>query len=494
MVFFKKFGHLFVLIIFFLLHFPFLKCDPDTFVDPTIYMRDAWTDEGLYSSQIRNYVDYGTFSMTENSTFVRGPLFNIIQYPFFKIFGTKLIVGRLVVLLFTCLVLFLFLSHPKLRTFGLFMVVFSLLEFHVFQFTHYSMAEMMCTTFILLGLYFLFLSRVTNSPKKEKFLLFFSVLSIFCCYSTKIQFLYAGAIVPASLFCISVKTSFSRKKILMKDYNAFFWAIAFSAFFALLYFLAWFLPNKEFYLYVMSSETSGRFPSGFIDFWNVAKFNYKHIIWLEPFKVIVVNFYVMLVAALVFFIFKKRKARHPEISIFALVWFLVELHKIPMTYLPNQYLTSALFAAGIFIASVYSEMTAYFRKLKIVFIIAAILVGLYNLNKYGGAYNRRSFQLKAINSYLANYDLKGKLALGAWAASSTWECKAYTIPVWDKYFNWKDPINTFKPAIVLTEFDERDADYCYKNQGIDLNKVSDSSRTFGVSYYKVVVYWIKQNQ
>ncbi|MCK9613452.1 MAG: hypothetical protein M0R16_11275 [Bacteroidales bacterium] len=491
---FKKYLPAIIVILYFFLHFPFLKCDPDTLVDPTIYMRDAWTDEGLYSSQIRNYVDHGTFSMTENSTFVRGPLFNVIQYPFFSIFGTKLIVGRLIVLLFSCLVLFLFLIHSKLRCFGFFMMVFALLEFHVFQFTHYSMAEMMGTSFILLGLYFLFRSREAGSAKKERWLIFFSVFAMFCCYSTKIQFLYAGVIVPASMFFISLNSTLNRKKILLKDYSAFLWTMAFSAFFALLYFLAWFLPNKEFYMYVMSSETSGRFPVRLIEFWNVAKFNYKHILWLGSFKVFVANFYLMLVVALAFFVFKKNKARHFEISVFAFVWLVIELHKIPMTYLPNQYLTSTLVAAGVFVASIYAELMAYFKKLKYVFLFAALIIGLYNLKKDGGAYKRRSFQLEAINSYLAGFDLKGKMALGAWAASSTWDCKAYTIPVWDKYFNWKDPINTYKPTLILTEHDEKDADYCYKNQGIDLHQVSDSSRTFSVSYYKVVVYWINQNK
>jgi len=242
----KKILPAFIIILYFFLHFPFLTSDPDTMVDP--FMRHAWTDEGLYSSQIRNYVDHGSFDIQENSTFVRGPLFNIIQYPFFSIFGTNLIVGRLIVLLFTVFILFLFLHHPKLRNFGFYMLLFALLEYHIFQFTHYSMAELMCIDFILLGLYFLFLSRQYEHVKKKNLMIFLSTFFMFCSYCTKVQFLYVGAIVPATLFFLSLNTSLYKKNVEIKNFYPFFWSMAFSAFFAGLYYFAWFLPNKDFYI------------------------------------------------------------------------------------------------------------------------------------------------------------------------------------------------------------------------------------------------------
>jgi len=242
----------------------------------------------------------------------------------------------------------------------------------------------------------------------------------------------------------------------------------------------------------MSSETSGRFPNQLNDFWDLAKFNYEHIIWLNQFKVFVLHFFITLPIFILFYIIKKRKAIHTEIAIFAIVWFVIELHKIPMKYLPNQYLTSTLFAVGIFIASIYSELTSYFSKFKYIILTIAIIIGLYNLKKDGGSFKRRTHQLEIVNHYLASFNLRNKTVIGAWAPSSCFECKAYTLPVWDKYFNWKDPIKIYKPTIIITEFDEKDADYTYKSQGIDLKQLSDSNRTFDVWNYKLVVYWIKQ--
>ena len=80
------------------MHLPFLQSDPDAFVD--VNTRGAWTDEGLYSSQIINYINTGEFNIEENNQMVISPLFTALLYPFYLIFGTNVLVGRLVVLFF----------------------------------------------------------------------------------------------------------------------------------------------------------------------------------------------------------------------------------------------------------------------------------------------------------------------------------------------------------------------------------------------------------
>ena len=102
-----------ILFLLLLCHIPFLGADPDTLVD--IDTRGAWSDEGLYSSQIRNLVNHHTFNIKENTTFIRGPLLNIIQLPFFYFFGSKLIVCRLITLIsiLICLISFSFYKENK---------------------------------------------------------------------------------------------------------------------------------------------------------------------------------------------------------------------------------------------------------------------------------------------------------------------------------------------------------------------------------------------
>ncbi|MCF8297481.1 MAG: hypothetical protein K9J13_08075, partial [Saprospiraceae bacterium] len=180
----KKIYLFITLAILLLMQLPFLTADPDKLVD--VSTRGAWTDEGLYASQISNLVNGYEFDIEENNTFVRGPVFNVIQLPFFYIFGTKLIVSRLIVLLFTIFTLLLFVKS-KNHVFAFFLTITTLTQFHIFQFTHYGLAEMMGVNFIMLSLYF-YLKFYDSGRLKIKWL-FIASLMIFLCYSTKIQYL-----------------------------------------------------------------------------------------------------------------------------------------------------------------------------------------------------------------------------------------------------------------------------------------------------------------
>ena len=177
--------------------------------------------------------------------------------------------------------------------------------------------------------------------------------------------------------------------------------------------------------------------------------------------------------------------------IFSSVWLLFELTRMPLHYLPYRYLLGFIFASGAILSTVYSEWTYHYGKLQYLFFTLAIIIAFFNLKNNYDAYNRRTFQLGAINNYLADYNLKDKPVLGSWASTVCWKNKAIVLPVWYKYYNWIDPIKKFNPALVVTELDESDSNEAYKNEGIDLNKISDSCRVFDVWNYKLVLYWIK---
>jgi len=121
----------FVLIFLLLCHFPFLTADPDSIVDWAT--RGPWTDEGCYAAQLRNYLHQGIFNVEENVTFVKGPLFNVIQLPFFWLFGPKLVVARLIVLLFAFFVFFLFSRLIGLELFTFLLLVTTLTQFQLFH-------------------------------------------------------------------------------------------------------------------------------------------------------------------------------------------------------------------------------------------------------------------------------------------------------------------------------------------------------------------------
>lgn len=488
MILIKKYFPFIILLVFLAFHLPFLTADPDPVADP--YTRGAFTDEGLYSSQVRNLIDHGYFGMKENSTFVRGPVFNLIQLPFFFVLGTHLWVSRLVTILLTMITVFIFLRHEKLKLFGIFLVMLSYCEYRIFQFSHYGLSEMICINFIMLGMYFLY--NCFEKEKRKILNLLIASFFIFLCYTSKIQFLYAVVIIPATMLILSLKESIIAKKFSFTHYKLFLWSLIFTIFLGLMYFLCWYLPNKEFYDYILSYETNDRFPVTMKELRSIADFNYKNIFWIPSLKVELIHIYIVIAAVLVFSFIRKKRNSFFIISAFALIWIVSELHKVPMRYLPYRYLLSMFFAGGVFVSSAYAGFAEYFPKIKKWFVIAAFGFAMYFTALNFDSYQRRTWGLASINNYLEKYDVGGTKVIGAWAPSCCWENKAVTFPVWDNYFNWKNPVSIYKPSVIIAESDEEDSNQAYKNQNIDLYQLSDSVRQFDVWKYKLNIFWLKK--
>jgi hypothetical protein len=46
--------------------------------------------------------------------------------------------------------------------------------------------------------------------------------------------------------------------------------------------------------------------------------------------------------------------------------------------------------------------------------------------------------------------------------------------------------------MVISEIDERESDYAYKSQGIDLASISDSVKKYQLAAWQIHLYWIKK--
>jgi len=100
------------IVLLFILHLPFLHADPDYNLS---IGRDAFTDEGLNTSQLRNYINHGYLSFDECDNLVKTPLFNLVLFLPLKIFATHLMVARLTILLLLILSLLLCATNIYLR-------------------------------------------------------------------------------------------------------------------------------------------------------------------------------------------------------------------------------------------------------------------------------------------------------------------------------------------------------------------------------------------
>lgn len=486
----KKYFSLLIILVYFFLQLPFLTADPDKQADP--YSRGAWIDEGLYVLQARNLVNHGDFNVTETDGFVKAPLLNLVNIPFFYVFGAKLIVSRLITLMVVLLTLFIFLQSSKLFEFGIFLTLFSFFEFHIFQFSHFALAEMTGICMVLISLYFFSSAGTKETFKAKRKFIFLSSLFLFIAYFTKISFLYTAGILPVAMLFMTFRETVVKSEFVHKDYFLFYWTLIFTISLFGIYFLFIHFIGGDYFYYCLFTEAKDLYSHSLIlvilDAWYI----FLREFWVNIFKINIIHFFIIVVAGILYFIFNKSNKKTSSLLIFAIVWMLFELHKLPMLYLPYRYALSLIFATGVLLSALYSEWLVKILKPKSFLFAIAIIIGLINFAYTFDSYGNRTYQLKAANEYFSHYNLKDQPVIGPWSGSFTWENKARAIPLWYKYLNWADPVNKYKPAAIVSEIGELDCDFAYKNQGINLDSISDSCRMFDVWNYKIGVYWVKQ--
>src|SRR5215470_7061485 len=91
-------GLRFVLILlgFALLQLPFLEADADSLLS---WSRGPYTDEGLYTAQVRNALITGHLDLTESDTIMREPLFAAVNWLIARFLGDQMTIARISVML-----------------------------------------------------------------------------------------------------------------------------------------------------------------------------------------------------------------------------------------------------------------------------------------------------------------------------------------------------------------------------------------------------------
>ncbi|MFH1120583.1 MAG: hypothetical protein V1775_12235 [Bacteroidota bacterium] len=480
-----------VLIVLVLLtHLPFLNADPDSLV--SLNTRGAWTDEGLYTAQLRDFINHGTFYLYNNNGFIITPVLQILLFPFYSISGTNIIVGRMVALLLTIGVLVILSATGELRLPALFYLLLVALQYHYFQFCHYSMGEIFAINMFLLTMFALAKFEEFISHQKKLRWLLLAVLFSFLAYGVKIQFAYIAILVPGALLFKAWSVPRKHKNIRKEYYKAFRISLLFTFALGLVYLAAWYLPNRDFYDHIMNYETSERFKSSLPGLIEVYSFNFRHILLVPALWPLLLVTMLALFGLNALLLRKFKNRSIPLVLIFALIWLLLEQHKIAMIYLPTRYFLSLIAAAGIAASLslgllVKNHPSTIRLIIPVVFILAAL-----NLTLVYQAWRRRTFDIQTVQKYLEKTSLdRKKPVLGIWAYTLASASKAPTIGIRHNYLNEKDPIRTYKPQLVITEFNQAESDSAWARQGIDLAAISDSVRRFRVWRYDLDFYWIR---
>ncbi len=475
--------------VFLLLTFPFMFADPDIDISSS---RDANTDEGLNTCQIRNFVNHNDLTLDKSDNFVKTPLFGATLFIPLKIFGSSLLVGRLTILLISlaiCLYIFSFNRYYTL--FGLFSLIIVFCEYYVFHYFHFCLSEILSTVLIFLSIFILIESYESKTYLKSSLL---SATVISAVYFLKIQFIYSILIIPFSILIFMLLKS-SDKKLLLKQllYTSLFLLI-----YLVIFFFIWYLPNKEFYNYVMTNQTAHRF--GRISHWSSHLiFLLEYIFFNNYLKYYTISFIILFLSGILYSAFTQSN-RFRFLFIGLTCWILVELHKLSMTYLPSRYLLSLYFAMGLLMSLVLLQLITINRKdkpiysIKVLVVLFLVAFGIKNSIDYSSSFKRRTFVISEINDYLGKYDFQNKPIVGAWAPSLSWKSKAISFPVWKGYFNEKDVIKLSNPAVIIAETDEEDSNQAFSSQGVDIDLYADSIKYFTINRWKLKLLWINQSQ
>ena len=475
-----------------LLQLPFLHSDPDYFLS---IGRDAFTDEGLNTSQLRNYINYGYLDLNECDNMIKTPLFNVVLFLPLKLFGTHLIVARLTLLILFIIALLVLLKNEYFVQLIPLLLISTLTQYYVFQYSHFSLSEMLSITCILMGVHFVFrlYSQNHSQSRLKTSHAILSALFFSMAYYSKIQYVYIIVLLPASILYLS----FIQSSSLRRSYAVLLKSILWLTVFALIYLVTWYFPFRATFDFVMSNQSTDKFATPL----NIPKtigFNILHTVFSGQ------TWWFNSLALICFltgiYIYRKNEDQNFRILFpISSLWMVIELHKLSMIYLPSRYLVSYYFAAGLMcsvvllrVISISGEKTSSLKFLRLMGVGMAILFIIANSLQYTLLLQRKTYHIEAINQYFsATLKTRDQPVMGPWAPAATWDCKAKCIPVWKDFMNDKDLINRFHPQAIHSEPDESESNQAYSSQRINLLQLSDSTRTFQLGRWDVIVYWLK---
>ncbi len=480
----------FILLALLLLHLPFLTADPDLLLSES---RGAFTDEGLYSMQVRNLIQQGDLTLNYSDAMAKTPLFSVLLGVFYAVFANQLWVGRLVVLLLSWGIILWHLRKTAWERHLAIFLMLSLNSFYLFHFSHLALAEMLSTACIFAAL--LLSSRMPQQFKASQSIC--AALYILAAIFIKIQFAYVLLLLPLSILLQLLLAYGIERQQLFKHLLLSSLVLGVGL---VLFYLIWYLPNWALFQQILGTQTANRFVA-WKDFPDFFDFLFKLMFWNNfQWWSTLVGLIAVLISSVLFFIPNLRlKERFLWLGIF--VWFLLESHKLGFTYYPTRYYISFFFVLGIFSGLGFSALWQWQTKLHaqrlsygLQFLVLLLSLGflIKNIGDNYAAYQRRTYSLAKVNQYLKRYDFKGHTILGAWAASLSWGTNAKCIPVWKDYFNDEDPIRQFKPRMVIVESYHTSPNHPYVPKGIHLETLSDSSRFFTVGRWEIELWWMKE--
>lgn len=468
-----------VCLLLLLSHLPFLEADADPRM--ATGSRGAWIDEGLYSAQLRNALNGGSFEVSSADTFLKTPLLSGTLALPMAVFGTTMSVGRLTLVLTLLLAIPIFIRLTQRRSMALWLLP-AMLFLPVHQHSHIALAEMFVCSLMLLGCGVA--SAISEHPRtKVAVLCGLVILTVLY----KIQFAY---LLPLPVLLLLLLPGSKLKLRIRRSAMAF----GVIAGFVVLSLLLWYLPFSENWEAVAGVQSGSLSPENLN--WSYFKRNLTERFWLSWQRAFTIGFLLSLPVGLFFLRSRQTPVAVRSMLLFTLLWLLLETHKLPMFYLPVRYVVSSYFAMGLWLALVTDALvrTPRVRILRFCAVSLSSILTLIHLVVLYDAFTRRAFSLRDANLALAEQTTSNDRMIGPWAPNLNWVNKAYAVPVWNDFNGSPSVLQETGATVIVTEWDEEDSNQAYRLNGIDLQQFERVGGSFEIALWTLDCYRIAPPQ
>jgi len=357
----------------------------------------------------------------------------------------------------------------------------TMMLFPIHQYSHLCLAEMYSSMLIVISALVYSFYRTENRylPLVLLFaLLFFSVLF-------KIQFVYVLAIpLLVKMAGYSLNRSVANRNQLIAASISLICIVVGIVF-------IWYMPFKEAWLQI-AKQQSGTFSLETITVDLILR-NLRLNFLSKRHLMFTVVFILSFFAAINYVVKKQYPKEYLTLLIVSFSWFIVELHKLGLTYLPIRYLISFYLSMGFFISVV---MGYYLSQAKFMHRSIAIscLLALFLLNSYfyKQAFFSRSYTVQKMNSYFQKLTSEKDVVIGPWAPSFTWETKCFSYPIWANFLGERNIVKYYCPDFIVSEYNQEDSGFAYKKNDINLDDYCDSLTQVKVALWNLNVYMVKK--
>jgi hypothetical protein len=255
----------------------------------------------------------------------------------------------------------------------------------------------------------------------------------------------------------------------------------------------WYLPFQAEWVQI-SKQQSGSFSLDKITvslIWDNLKLNF-----LSKSYILFTGLFIFSFCAAIYQLVKKQyPSDYRTLLIICISWFILELHKLGLSYLPIRYLISFYLSMGFLISVVIGYYLSVFKlRAKMLIVLVLFVQFILNCSLYKQAFLSRSYTVQKMNNYFQKLTSENDVVIGPWAPGCTWETKCASYPIWNNFLAGRDIIKYYHPNFIVSEFNHEDSGSAYEKNNINLNNLCDSLTQAKVALWTLNVYRVKDKK